>query len=172
MVTNFREMFLRGCLELVAADFAELQTRGVAGRLSKSQWELATQREKWTESEAIASVSALQALLAQVMTASGLPPMQMPAAYVAGMICMLVAPCNRMVAATNAPRAFDVEAASGLHREIEIKETPREHMVAMVTFLTLDPHFLAAMPGIADDQVVVDQLRQDVAKRMAKSEQV
>jgi len=97
-----------------------------------ADWRLLTQETNWTPSEARKIRSLLASVVEVCMTIAGMPPVPLPAQYVAATIAIVVAPANRMVAAMKAPDTFDAFSASGLNQEMEVKTTEREQMMALV----------------------------------------
>jgi hypothetical protein len=94
--------------------------------------ELLTQPEHWSPNEALRVRGILAQCIEVAMTISGMPAVPLPAQYAAAVIATVVSPANRMVACTKVPETFDVEAASGLLSEFEVKPAPREQMMALV----------------------------------------
>ena len=70
------------------------------------------------------------------LNVAGLPPLPLPGAYVAAVICKLCASCNRIVAAMNAPESFDAMTASGITAEPIVIITKREQMIALVVYFS------------------------------------
>ncbi|MDE0684978.1 MAG: hypothetical protein OXI63_18810, partial [Candidatus Poribacteria bacterium] len=86
----------------------------------------------WNAAERQEVESILTSLLEVCNQRAGLPSMQLPAEYIACMIARVVSPCNRLVAATRAPRGYAGIKATGLTEEPVIETVEPEVMVALV----------------------------------------
>lgn len=100
--------------------------------ISQVDWDLLTQNEDWTPQQARQIRASLAATVEVALTIAGMPPIPLPVQYVAATIAVVVAPCNRLVAATKAPDTFDAFAASGLNGMSEVQTATREQMLALV----------------------------------------
>lgn len=100
--------------------------------ISETDWRLLTQEENWTHEQARATRAIIASVVEVCMTVCGMPAVPLPAQYVAAVIAIVVAPNNRLIAATKAPDTFDAVAASGLMETVEIRPASREQMIALV----------------------------------------
>lgn len=125
---ELHQSFKYGALKL-AGVFAEThREHGIA----PADWQLITQDEHWTAEEARRVRGILASVIEVSMTLAGLPPVPLPGQYAAAIIAIVVAPCNRFVAAQRVPDTFDAAAASGLEGTMEIRPMKREQMFALV----------------------------------------
>lgn len=157
-------MFQIGVDELTS-DTLEYTPRIQNAGIGKAEWSLLTQKEIWSPSQMRSVNSILAEALGIVLTMSGLPAVPLPGNYVAALICKLVAPCNRLQAAIRAPRSFDAVTASGLTGPIQIHDTSRETMIALVTAYS-SGQFLPSYDETFDRQV-----RELIREEIEKSEQ-
>ena len=79
---------------------------GRAG-IGAADWEVLKSADYWTRQQADTARSAIDKLLSHSLAASGLPPIQVPAEYVAACIAVVIAPCNWMAACFAARNGLD-----------------------------------------------------------------
>ena len=103
---------------------------------SKTEWDLLCQDEMWTPTDRRQVRAILAEAVNATLTAAGLPAVPLPAQYVACVIVQLVAPCNRLVAATRAPETYDAVQASGLSGPVVIEMVDPKTMVSLVMAYT------------------------------------
>lgn len=131
MKSVYQQLFLNGANNL--ASFTQEYTEQVqAAGFSQEEWDLLTEKKCWTPQQRQQISGVIAAAVSITLTIAGLPATRMPGAFVAAIICKLVEPCNRPVAAMHAPASFDALSAVGLTREVEIIQTPPEQMMALV----------------------------------------
>lgn len=133
--TTYQQLFLLGANELAVAgtDYGPLQQ---AAGFTQDEWLLLTAPQCWTKSEQMKVPSILSNCVSITLRTAGLPPVPLPGAYVAAVICKLIAPCNRLVAASSAPESFDVMSAVGLTGESVKIITTKEQMYALVVYFS------------------------------------
>lgn len=100
--------------------------------LLQADWDLLTQERHWLPEEARRIRSILANVVEVSMTIAGMPAVPLPGQYVAAVIAIVVAPANRLVAATRVPDTFDAVAASGLMQAFEVRPMRPEQMMALV----------------------------------------
>ena len=128
---NTFDAFRVGAMALVTETMAYTSVHREYG-LSAEDWKLVTQKELWNTSESRRVGSILSNCVMISLAVAGLPAQPLPAQYVAAMIAHVVHPSNLLVAAFNAPEAFDAMSASGLVQAQEIKPVSKEQMQALV----------------------------------------
>lgn len=159
-MNTFHSLFLLGANTLasvVKTPYGPVQQE--AG-FTSDEWDLLTSVECWSKPEQMKMPSILSSAVSITLRTAGLPPVPLPGAFVAAVICKLVAPCNRLVAAASAPESFDVLSAVGLRSESVKVITSREQMYALVTYFS-SAEFGALESFAIDDaiaaQVIADQ---------------
>ncbi len=136
MIGNtFQKLFLLGANKLAVAG-KEFGTEQQAAGFNKQEWDLLCSDECWSQAEQMKMGSILSMAVSITLRTAGLPPTPLPGAYVAAVICKLVAPCNRMVAASSAPESFDAMSASGLTEEPQDVITTQQQMYALVIYFS------------------------------------
>lgn len=132
---SFHQLFLLGSNMLAVAGkvFGEVQQ---AAGFNKEEWDLLCLESCWTPAERMKMPSILANAISITLRTAGLPPVPLPGAYVAAVICKLVAPCNRLVAAAVAPESFDAMSAAGLTQEPVKIITTKEQMYSLVTYFS------------------------------------
>jgi hypothetical protein len=100
--------------------------------IEPGQWELLTQEEYWTPDQARQIRSILANVIEVSMTIAGMPAVPLPGQYAAAVIAEVVAPANRMLACLKTPDTFDAFDASGLMQSFEVRDMPKEQMMALV----------------------------------------
>ena len=128
-------MFDLGALALGSLG-KEHTARHAAVGFSAEEWELLTTEELWSSDQRRRVRSILAECVNATLSIAGLPPTPLPAQYVAAVICAVVSPCNRLVAAMRAPETYDAVAASGLSGPVEIEPSRQETMVSLVMAYT------------------------------------
>ena len=123
--------FKVGARKLAEADRQYTELHKAHG-IEETHGKLLTQEEYWTPDQARAIRSILASVVEVSMTIAGMPPIPMPGQYVAAVIAVIVAPCNRMVACVKAPDTFDASDASGLLGTSEVKDMPPQQLMALV----------------------------------------
>lgn len=137
MSHTFTEQFNAGAYQMAdySATYGTLQQ---SAGFSQEDWDLLTDPECWSLSQQRKVHSVLAEAVSISMRVAGLQPTNLPGAYVAAVICRLVAPCNRLVAASRAPRSFDAMTASGIAGPSEVVETTPEQMMGLVCLFSED----------------------------------
>lgn len=136
MIGNtYQQLFLLGANELAAAG-KEYGPEQQAAGFTKDEWDLLTDVTCWTKAEQMKMPSILSSAISITLRTAGLPPVPLPGAYVAAVICKLVAPCNRLVAAASAPESFDALSAVGLTAESIKVITSKEQMYSLVMYFS------------------------------------
>ena len=100
--------------------------------IDQAHWELLTQKEYWSVDQTRAVRSILANVAEVSMTIAGMPAIPLPGQYVAALIAEVVAPCNYILAAKQAPDTFDATDASGLLGPMEVKTMEYPQMMALV----------------------------------------
>lgn len=132
---SFQQLFLMGANELCTMSKEYGPEQQEAG-FTAEEWALLCQQDLWSKAQRARIPSLLANAVSITLAVAGLPPTPLSGANVAAVICKLVCPCNRMVAAFCAPQSFDVLAAAGLVQESVVKNTTREQMVSLVTYFS------------------------------------
>ena len=101
-------------------------------------WKILTQEEYWSPEQARDMRATLANVVEVSMTIAGMPAIPLPGQYVAALIAHVVAPCNRMLACTKAPKTFDAIAASGIQQTYEVKEMSVEQLISLVIIYGAD----------------------------------
>lgn len=128
---GYDEMFLIGCDEMACTPREYSPVHQAAG-FTQEEWNLLVSADAWTSAERAKVPSLLNSAVSICLRVAGLPPAPLPGAYVAAVIAKLVSPCNRLVAAFNAPESFDLMAAAGITSTSVVQPTKREQMIALV----------------------------------------
>lgn len=102
------------------------------GVIDKPTWKLLRQSTLWTKGQALQVGAALSKCISASFAHAGLPPVAVPAEYVAMLITRIVRPCNQLVAAYNAPKTFAARSALGQDSEYVLEDTPHWRMIALV----------------------------------------
>lgn len=157
---TYSQLFLRGANELASAprEYGPMQQQ--AG-FNSEEWNLLVQDECWSRAQQRKMASIVSNAVSITLNIAGLPAVPLTGAYVASIICKLVAPCNRIVAASCAPESFDAMSATGIVCQSEVKPTTREQMVALVCYFTaMGTEALGHFPvdGITENQVIEEQI--------------
>ncbi len=147
MIGNtFQQLFLLGANELATMDIDYGPQQQAAG-FTMEEWDLLTTDTCWTKAEQMKLPSMLSNMVSITLRTAGLPAVPLPGAFIAACICKIIAPCNRLVAASSAPESFDVMSAAGIARESVQVITTREQMLALVVYFTsADFDSLAGFP--------------------------
>lgn len=152
MIGNtFQQLFLLGANELAIAGIEYGPDQQAAG-FTQEEWLLLTSPECWTKSEQMKMPSIISNAISITLRTAGLPAVPLPGAYVAAVICKLVSPCNRLVAAASAPESFDAMSAVGLVAESMKVITTQEQMYALVIYFSSAQ--FGALENFAIDEVV------------------
>lgn len=145
-MSKFNDLYMLGANEL-AAYTKEYGPEQIAAGFKMEDWNLLVQPECWTKEEQQKIAAILANACSITLRVAGLAPVPLPAAYVGATICKLCAPCNRLVAAQSAPRAFDSRSALGFDGEsIERPVGPAQMMALVEYFSSADFAALAAFP--------------------------
>lgn len=143
---NYNDLFLLGANELVAMTKVYGPDQIAAG-FTEEEWSLLTQEDCWTISQQRKIKSVLASACSITLAIAGLPPAPLPGAYVAAVICKLCAPCNRLVAANQAPESFDARSALGLVGEsIEVITSQAQMYALVVHFSSAEFAALSSFP--------------------------
>lgn len=152
MIGNtFQQLFLLGANELSVAGIAYGPVQQAAG-FTEDEWLLLTQDTCWTKAQQMKMPSLIANCVSITLRTAGLPPAPLPGAYVAAVICKLIAPCNRLVAAASSPESFDVMSASGIAGEPMEVITTKSQMYALVTYFSSAE--FGALEGFGIDEAV------------------
>jgi hypothetical protein len=100
--------------------------------ISQDDWDLLTSDTLWSSPEARRIPSILQACINAALTIANIPSQPLPGQYVAALICDVVAPPNRIVAASMAPDTFDAVSAAGVDQPVKIEPMRPEQMLGLV----------------------------------------
>ena len=126
---DLHKSFRMGAELLAGSQYAKLHKEfGIA----ETDWLLITQEEHWTPSQQRTARAVIAQVVEVALQVSGMPPVPLPAQYVAAVIAIVVAPANRLVAAMKAPDTFDAFQASGLAQTVEVVPASREQMMSLV----------------------------------------
>lgn len=138
-MNTFKQLFQMGANKLATApqEFGAVQK---AAGFTQDEWELLTTDEGWTQAERMKLKTLISNAVSITLTTAGLPAVPLPGAYVAAVICHLVAPCNRLVAAAAAPESFDALSAVGIHTVSTKVITTQEQMYALVLYFSSDDY--------------------------------
>lgn len=118
--------------EKIAANERRYTTLHKAHGILEADWDLLTQNEYWSPDQARQIRTILASVVEVSLTIAGLPAIPLPGQYVAAVISEVVAPCNRILAATKAPDTFDAIEASGLLGTHEVKDMPVQQLIGLV----------------------------------------
>lgn len=131
MTTALFDIFRQGASVLCtpAMEYAEIHAQH---GLTAEEWRIATSKDLWSPNERRQVRSVLGEIIQISVTIAGLPPVPLPGQYIAAVICSVVSPCNRMVAAVRAPESYDAVDASGLSGSVEIEPMAVEQMISLV----------------------------------------
>lgn len=132
---SYQQLFLLGANQLAVAPIDYGPDQQAAG-FTQEEWLLLTTEECWTKSEQMKIPSIVANCVSITLRTAGLPPVPLPGAYVAAVICKLIAPCNRLVAAASSPESFDVMSAAGITGEPVQVITTKEQMYALVVYFS------------------------------------
>lgn len=136
MIGNtYHQLFLLGANELAVAGIEYGPEQQAAG-FTEDEWNLLTSVDCWTKAEQMKIGSIISNAISITLRTAGLPPVPLPGAYCAAVICKLCAPCNRLVAAASAPESFDVMSAIGVAAESVNVITTKEQMLALVVYFS------------------------------------
>lgn len=136
MIGNtFQQLFLLGANALAVMPMEYGPDQQAAG-FTMEDWDTLTAEDCWSKAEQMKIASILSSAVSITLRTAGLPPAPLPGAYVAAVICKLVAPCNRLVAAASAPESFDVISAVGIVGESLKIITSKEQMYALVVYFS------------------------------------
>lgn len=136
MIGNtFHQLFLLGANELATMPIDYGPEQQAAG-FTEQEWDLLTTDTCWTPNERMKIPSILSSAISITLRVGGLPPTALPGAFLASVICKLVKPCNRLLAASVAPESFDVMSAAGIHGESQIVNTTHQQMLALVVYFS------------------------------------
>lgn len=136
MIGNtYQQLFLLGANELATAGLEYGPEQQAAG-FTAEEWNLLTDTTCWTKTQQMKIASILASAVSITLRTAGLPPAPLPGAYVAAVICKLVAPCNRLIAAASAPESFDALSAVGITEDVQKIITTKEQMYALVIYFS------------------------------------
>lgn len=159
-MNSYQTLFLLGANVLASVARSAYGPIQQAAGFTKDEWDLLTGNDCWTMTEQQKMPSILASAVSITLRTAGLPPVPLPGAFVAAVICKLCAPCNRLVAAASAPESFDVLSAVGLNSESVKIITSKEQMYALVVYFS-SAEFGAlenfAIDDAAAQQVLLDQ---------------
>lgn len=159
MIGNtYQQLFLMGANQLATAG-AEYGPEQQSAGFTLDEWNLLTSATCWTKAEQMKIGSIISSAVSITLRTAGLPPVPLPGAYVAAVICKLVAPCNRLVAAASAPESFDVMSAVGLTGESVKVITSKEQMYALVVYFSSAEY--GALENVAIDAAAYQQILEE-----------
>lgn len=154
-MNSYQQLFLLGANELASFP-AEYGAYQQAAGFTKVEWDLLTSKMCWTKAEQMKIDKMIASAVSITLRVAGLPPVPMPGAYVAAVICKLCAPCNRLVAAASAPESFDVMSASGIAEASVINITTKQQMYALVVYFS--SAVFGALEGFRLDEMVEESV--------------
>jgi hypothetical protein len=128
---DIHQAFKMGALEL-AQNQKEYSNLHKGHGIDEYDWEILTQSEYWSPEQARNMRSVIANVVEVSMTIAGMPAIPLPGHYVAALIAIVVAPCNRMVACVKAPDTFDGAVASGIESTHEVKDMSVQQLMALV----------------------------------------
>ena len=160
-MNTYQSLFLLGANQLASLDDVYGPEQQAAG-FTNEEWNLLTDSKCWTKEQQLKMPSILSAAVSITLRTAGLPPAPLPGAFVAAVICKLVKPCNRLVAAASAPESFDALSAVGLTHETQVKTTTREQMYALVTYFSSAE--FAALEQFSVDALIQQQVISEQAE--------
>ena len=158
--STLMHMFAQGALAIArwGVDFSD---KHAGAGFAREDWELLTQNELWSAAERRRIPNILHAAVNMALEQAGLPYEPLPGQYVAACIVVLVAPCNRIVAAHRAPPAYDAISASGLDGAPQPIDMPTTQLLSLVL-----AYSSGRLPDL-DTTWPIEQ--QDAARRAATS---
>ena len=128
MTQSITEAFVAG----VDAVVDELSRSDSFIGIADQHMKMIRQHKLWNADERMQVDGILNEILNVSLNRAGLPQMELPAELIACMICKIVAPCNRLVAAVKAPAGYKGIKATGLTEEPVIESVDPQTMFAMV----------------------------------------
>lgn len=128
---NMFDCFRRGAMGLATQAMQYSSVHAQYG-LSQDDWELLTSPVPWNVEERRRVRSVLAEAVQISLTIAGLPAQSLPAQYVAAVISIVVAPTNRLVAATRAPESFDAMGAANVEQPFKVTPVSIEQMQSLV----------------------------------------
>lgn len=152
MIGNtFQTMFLLGANELATAP-VEYGIEQQAAGFSETEWNLLTSETCWTQADQMKIASIIASAISITLKTGGLPAVPLPGAFCAAVICKLVKPCNRLLAAASCPESYDVMSASGLTGDSMQIITTKEQMTSLVVYFSSAEY--GALENVAIDDLV------------------
>lgn len=127
----YQDLFMVGANQLAAMSLTWGPDHQAAG-FNETDWALLTDTTCWSKTQQLKVASCLRLAVSMTLRAAGLAPTPLPGAFVAAVICKLIAPCNRLVAGQNAPESFDAMSASGIYSETEVINTTSQQMMGLI----------------------------------------
>lgn len=153
-------MMQQGALTIARWGLKYSSAHAAAG-FPEAHWNLLVQSEPWSPAERRQVRTILAEAINLTLEIAGMPSEPLPGQYAAAVIAVLVAPCNRIVAAHRAPNTYDAISASGLLGEVEVKEMTATQMVSLVMVYS-SGHFPEA--DYNWDPQIADRVIDDAAK--------
>ena len=132
---SFQQLFLLGANQLAHLPVEYGPVHQTAG-FKQQDWEILTQEEMWSKKQRMQIAAILAEAVSISMIEAGLTPTPLPGCNVAAIICKLVKPCNRMVAAEVAPMSYDAMSATGITAAPQEIMTETWQMKALVTYFS------------------------------------
>lgn len=160
---TFQQLFLIGANQLAVSG----QVYGVeqqAAGFSQEEWDTLTSPDCWTKTEQMKIGNIVANAISITLRTAGLPPVPLPGAYVAAVICKLVAPCNRLLAAASAPESFDAMSALGLTGESLNVITTKQQMYALVMYFSSAE--FGALESFPIDDIIAAQVLAEQAEEV------
>ena len=125
---------MRGGAAAIASLGGEFTAAHAEAGLLADDWAVLRSPKYWRREESIRSRAALSRLVEASFTLAGIPPVALPAEYVAATITEVVSPCNWIVAATQSQGALDgqVLATPTGDQQYQKETVSAERMIALV----------------------------------------
>lgn len=159
-MNTYQNLFLLGANVLASVARSAYGPVQQAAGFTSDEWNLLTSPDCWTKAEQMKIGSILANAVSITLRTAGLPPVPLPGAFVAAVICKLCAPCNRLVAAASAPESFDVMSAVGITSDSLKIITSKEQMYALVVYFSSAEYGALEqfnVDEVAAAQVILDQ---------------
>ena len=134
---DFFDMYLAGARRLVALGNEYSADHAAAG-ISEKEWTALTNPNMWFPEHYRVVKTALNEAVTASMALAMIPPMRMPGEFVAAVIASVVAPCNRLIACTQAPETFNGKQAAGVSDREDIEPMTVEQLMGLVQIYSGD----------------------------------
>lgn len=160
MKHSYQDLFMVGANHIASMGPNYGSDQQAAG-FSEPEWDLLTDVTMWSRAQQKQVASAVRMAVSLTLRVAGLAPTPLPGVYVAAVICQLVAPCNRLVAAQAAPESYDAIAASGLFADTEVLPTTQQAMTSLIMMFSSGDYSSvqsARVDEIAENAAVDEQV--------------